>query len=268
MNTALKNETALITGASSGIGYAIANELGSRGYDLILVSNQETKLNEVCNELITKYNIKARAIFMDLAKPDAAIKLYDWCRKWELQVDILVNNAGIFFFGEVVESSIEKTQQMLTLHTSTPAMLCALFGHGMKKRRSGNILNISSLSAFIPYPGIVSYSSTKRFLQSFSRAFRTEMMDYNVNVTCICPGAVSTQLYELDDVKREKAINTGIMMSADKLARLSVNAMFSRKYLLIPGFLNRLSLLFVFQIPHGIVKLIRRYSKLLPLDKQ
>lgn len=268
MKTSTKTGTVLITGGSSGIGYAIANEFACRGYNLILASNQETKLKEVCEEFTTKYNIIALPVFIDLAEHGAAIKLYDWCRQEKLQVEILVNNAGIFFFGEVVETSIEKAQQMLTLHTSTPAMLCTLFGGDMKKRRSGHILNISSLSAFMPYPGIAFYSATKRFLKSFSRSLRTEMIDYNVNVSCVCPGAVSTALYELNDAKRKLAMSTGIMMRAEKLARIAVNAMLSRKSLLIPGLLNRISLLFIYLIPQGIVVLIRRYSKLLPPDKE
>jgi short-subunit dehydrogenase len=268
MKTSTKNRTALITGASSGIGYAIANELAARGYNLILASNEETKLNEVCEEFTTKHGINAWAVFMDLAEPGAAIKLYDWCQKAQQQVDILVNNAGFFFFGEVVESDVDQAQRMLTLHTSTPAMLCTLFGRNMKKRRSGNILNISSLAAFLPYPGIAFYSSTKRFLKNFSRSLRTEMIDYNVNVTCICPGSVSTQLYEINDAKRKKAMKTGVMMRADRLARLSVNAMFSRKSILIPGFLTNIFLLISYVIPHGIILRIRRYSNLLPPEKQ
>ena len=94
------------------------------------------------------------------------------------------------------------------------------------------------------------------------------MIDYNVNVTCICPGAVSTHLYELDDSDRKKAKKLGLMMSAEKLAFLAVNAMFKRKSLLVPGFLNRLTIIFTKLIPHGIILLVRRHSKILPPDNQ
>ena len=267
MNSSWKIGTALITGGSSGIGYAIANELAGRGYNLIIASNQERQLEEVREELIEKFQIEVYTCFVDLAEPGAGIKLYNWCRNQELEVEILVNNAGIFFFGEVVETNPELAQQMLALHTSTPAMLCTLFGLDMKKRRSGHILNISSLSAYLPYPGIAFYSSTKSFLKGFSRSLRTEMIDYNVNVTCICPGAISTQLYELDDKKRKKAIKAGIMMSADKLAKLAVKAMFNRKSILIPGFFNRMVIFLTNLFPQGIIVLIRRHSRFLPPDK-
>jgi short-subunit dehydrogenase len=267
MKTSAKTGTALITGGSSGIGHAIAHELAGRGYNLLLASNQEAKLNEVCDELSNQYKIKTWPVFIDLAENGAAQKLYDWCRQEQIEVDVLVNNAGIFLFGEVVETNPEKVRQMLTLHTTTPALLCTLFGRDMKKRRSGHILNIASLAAFMPYPGIALYSSTKQFLKSFSRSFRTEMIDYNVNVTCICPGAVSTQLFELSEADRKKAVNSGVMMPAGKLARKAVNAMFKRKSTLIPGFLNRIFLFVVYLVPQSIILLIRRHSRFLPPDK-
>jgi short-subunit dehydrogenase len=267
MKTIYPAGTALITGGSSGIGYAIANELAVRRYNIILVSNQEVRLTEVCEEFTTRHRIKAWPVFMDLAEPGAALKLYEWCRKEKLQIDVLVNNAGIFFFGEVTETDPEKAQQMMVLHTTTPALLCALFAKEMKQRRSGHILNISSLSAFMPYPGIAFYSATKRFLKSFSRSLRTEMLDYNVNVTCICPGAVSTHLYALSEEKLKTALKTGIMMRADTLAYQAVNAMFRRRSVLVPGFINKVFLLFIYLVPNSIIALIRRHSHILPPDE-
>jgi uncharacterized protein len=260
--------TALITGGSSGIGYAIANELAARGYNLVLASNQEVRLKEVCAEIATRYHVNAWPVFTDLAEQGAAIHLFEWCRREQLQIDVLVNNAGIFFFGEVAETNPEKARQMITLHTTTPALLCTLFAKEMKQRRSGHILNISSLAAYLSYPGIAFYSATKRFLKSFSRSLRTEMIDYNVNVTCICPGAVSTQLFELPEADHKTALKTGIMMRTDTLAYLAVNAMFRRKALLVPGFMNRIFLFIIYLVPNGLIVFIRRHSKLLPPDKQ
>ena len=255
---------ALITGGCSGIGRAIANELAQKGYDLILASNQEERLHKSCEEIIAKYHIKVRPVFIDLALPDAAVKLYEYCHSEQLEVDILVNNAGIFFFGEVVETPGAKAQCIMTLHTTTPALLCTLFGKDMKAKRSGHILNISSLAASLPYPGIAFYSSTKRFIRSFSRSLRTEMIDYNVNVTCIRPGAVSTQLYELSEADHKKAIRYGVMMRPEKLARIALNAMFSKRSLVMPGILNRIFLPFILLIPHGIVLLVKRHSGFFP----
>ena len=267
MDTSANNKNALITGGSSGIGLAIAHELAARGYNLVLASNQQKELDESKEEIQLRFQVSVLTHFIDLAKPHAALKLFDWCNAQNLQVDILVNNAGIFFFGEVVESKSEKISQMMALHITTPTELCVLFGHKMKKRRNGHILNIASLAAYMQYPGIALYGSTKSYMKNFSRALRTEMIDYNVNVTCICPGAVSTNLFEMTYTDRKKALKSGIMMSSEKLAKKAVGAMYKRKPVVIPGVLNRFFRLVVLLVPHGLILLIRRYSKLLPPEK-
>ncbi len=258
---------ALITGASSGIGLQIARQLAAMKYDLILVSNQESQLATVSRELSESFSIRTWSYFMDLCQADAATSLYEWCHTNQLEVEILVNNAGIFFFGEVVEIDIIKTQNILALHVATPVQLCTLFGKDMKQRRSGHILIISSLSAYMPYPGIALYAATKRFLKSFARSLRSEMLDYHVNVTSVCPGAVATNLYELSEKKLNSAIRFGIMMRPEKLARKILQAMFRRKSTIIPGLMNKIFLPIIVIIPHGIIVLVRRYSRLLPPDK-
>jgi uncharacterized protein len=260
-------QTALITGGSSGIGYAIARELAGRNYDLILVSNQLKQLEEACLSISTDFGVKAMPVYLDLAGTNAAEKLFEKCKSEHLRIDVLVNNAGMFFFGEVPETDPGKVNDIISLHTTTPAVLCTLFGKEMKERRSGNILIISSLAAYMPYPGIALYNATKLFLKGFSRALRTEMLDYNVNVTCICPGAVSTNLYTLDEADIKKALKTGIMMQPEKLARKAVKSMIQRKALVIPGFVNRFFLALILFTPHSVISLIRRNSRFLPPDK-
>jgi len=267
MDSADSHETALITGGSSGIGYEVARELAKRNYNLVLVSNQEKQLKEACDEFTAMYKVKTWPVFMDLTEADAATKLYDWCQGEKIVVEVLVNNAGIFFFGEVVNTDIGKIKNIISLHISTLSLLCTLFGKEMKGRRRGNILNISSISAYLPYPGIALYSATKGFIKNFSRSLRTEMLDYNVNVTCACPGAVSTKLYNLSESGHKKALKTGILMRSEKLAPRIVRAMLKRKSLVIPGFINKIFIGFLFFVPHGIIALIRRHSRLLPPDQ-
>jgi len=266
MGSAVK-ETVLITGGSSGIGYAIAKEFALQGYHLILVSNQQEQLQKVAAEFKETFNTETHTLFLDLAAPDAADKLYAWCSREKLTVDILVNNAGMLIFGEIAKTGVEKTRCIMTLHTTTPALICTLFGKDMKERHKGNIIIISSLASYMPYPGIALYAATKGFLKSFARSLRTEMLDYQVNVTCVCPGAVSTDLYDLSPKWRSVAIKTGIMMRPEKLARKIIRAMQHRKALLIPGLVNKLSLPVLCILPHGIIVLIRRHSRLLPPDK-
>jgi short-subunit dehydrogenase len=167
MKSAGMRQTALITGGSSGIGYAIARELAARNYDLILVSNQGKQLEEACRTIVSEFGVEARPIDMDLAESNAAANLFNRCQNEKIPVDVLVNNAGIFFFGEVPETDTAKVKDIIALHTTTPAVLCTLFGKEMKDRRSGNILIISSLAAYMPYPGIAMYNATKLFLKGF-----------------------------------------------------------------------------------------------------
>jgi short-subunit dehydrogenase len=257
---------ALITGSSSGIGYEYAHILAAQGYNLVLVSNEEEKLETVRKELQEKFNITSVAFFMDLADPEAARDLYKRCSEKGIQVDVLINNAGIFFFGEVVKTDPDKASKMIQLHVLTPSILCLLFGKDMKKRRYGYILNTASISTDMPYPGIALYSATKQYIKSLSRALRSEMLDYNVSVTCLCPGAVATNLFDRNVIDYKKAMRYGIMMSADKVAKIALAAMFRRKAVVIPGFINKVFSFLVRITPQWIIILIRRNTRLLPVD--
>jgi short-subunit dehydrogenase len=256
--------TALITGGSSGLGLAIAREMAARNYNLILVSNQPEQLRAACDELTTAYNVITRPVISDLTETGAAAKLYAWCLQENFNVDVLVNCAGILIFDELVRTSADRILEIITLHTVIPAQLCSFFGKEMKKRRSGHILNISSLAAFMPYPGISLYSATKVFLKSFSRSLRTEMLDYQVNVTCVLPGAVATSLFHLDPARRDRLIRTGVLMKPEKVAHLAVNGMFRRKSMIFTGFFTCLFLILVLIIPQGLIVWLRRHTKILP----
>jgi uncharacterized protein len=257
---------ALITGSSSGMGYEYARILAQRGYNLILVSNEQEKLECVRKEFLGKFKIEVITYYMDLSLPQAAQDLYNRCKEMSCQVDILINNAGIFFFGEAVKADPARTSGMINLHVLTPTMLCRLFGNDMKIKRYGYILNMSSLSTDMPYPGIALYSATKQFLKSFSRALRSEMVEYNVSVTCVCPGAVATNLFDRNVIDYKKAMRYGIMMSAGKVADIGIRAMFRRKAVEIPGLINRIFSFLVRITPQWIIIFIRRNTKLLPID--
>jgi uncharacterized protein len=259
--------TALITGASSGMGYEYAQQLAKMHYDLVLISNEEDKLKALALELQQKYNIKTWAFYTDLAQTAAANNVYEFCQNKNLEIDILINNAGMFFFGEVVKTQPELVLKKTLLHVVTPSVLCTLFGRDMKLRRRGYILNMSSISAYMPYPGIALYASTKAYLKSFSRALRSEMLDYNVSVTCVCPGAVATNLFDRDKINYKKAMRLGIMMKAETVVRIGIRAMFCRKAIVIPGILNRITVFLVRITPAGFILFIKRNSKLLPADK-
>jgi short-subunit dehydrogenase len=255
---------ALVTGASSGMGYEYALQLAQRGYDVVLVSNEEEKLVSIAADLADRFGVRTRAHYMDLARVEAAQELYDLCEKEKIVVDVLVNNAGFFFFSEVAEADLEKAKKKMILHMVTPSLLCQLFGKDMKARRFGYILNMSSISAWMPYPGLAHYAGTKRYLKNFSRSLRSEMLDHNVGVTCVCPGAVATNLFDKNKVDYKKAMRYGIMMTADKVVRIGLRALFRKRSLVIPGWLNKLSVFFVCLVPAGVIVFIKRNTKIFP----
>ena len=257
---------ALITGASSGIGYCYAEELASRGYPLVVVSNEEAALCKAADRLARQYGVEICPIPMDLATADAADRLYEACRERNIRIDVLVNNAGMYRFGETLDIDSGFTTKMLALHVLTPTRLCLLFGQDMRRQRHGYILNMSSVTAWLAYPGINVYGATKRYLRNFSRGLHTELRDYGVYVTAVCPGAVDTDLYNLNEKLRRRLVRSGIMLPPGKLARKAVRALFRGKAVLVPGLLNRLALPLIGLTPHGLIRRAARRSGILPLQ--
>ena len=194
-----KNEAcALITGASSGIGREYALLLAGRGFDLILVGNREEENRQVAREIAERYGVSVWPLYADLARPDAAERIHaeTTARGWK--VEVLVCNAGALRFGLLTNEAPEAVAGLVTLHCTTPALLCRRYGAEMRARGCGHILIMSSVTAWMPYPTVALYAATKSFLRSFARALHDEMHDVGVHVTAVFPGAVDTPLYRLE----------------------------------------------------------------------
>ena len=255
---------ALVTGASSGIGRAMALRLGSLGYALVLVSERADDLTAVAEEIRAAHEVAVHPVVMDLARPEAAEELYAAVRALGVEVDILVNNAGFFFFGEAVDASPERANAMLQLHVVTPSLLCTRFGRDMRTRGRGHVLIVSSISAWRDFPGISYYGSSKKYLRGFARALRSELGVHGVNVTCLAPGATATGLYDPNVVPVERAKRLGIMMDADLVAEAGLRAMFAGRAEHIPGMLTQLMTLGAVLTPQWVIDLIRRRAPWLP----
>ncbi|MBR4524367.1 MAG: SDR family NAD(P)-dependent oxidoreductase [Bacteroidales bacterium] len=227
---------ALITGGSSGMGLEFARQLAARGYDLLLVSNQEQALADAARELAGPVSVRTR--FQDLARPEAADELFAWCRAEDLIPDVLVNNAGMFFFKELQAEDLGRVQAMIDLHVTTITRICLLFGQAMKSRGSGYILIMSSMAARIPAPGITVYSATKAYLRSFGRSLSYEMRPYGVGVTTVCPAAIATPLYRLDERKMRLGIRLGVIRTPKWLVRRALRALFRKRRVISPAFMN------------------------------
>ena len=191
------SKRALVTGASTGIGRQYAEQLAALGYNLIVVSRTESLLEELALELREKYGVEVIVHVKDLATMTAAEELFAWTEQEALKVDVLINNAGMFSFCDIANTPAERIKRAITLHDITNTLLCQLYGNDMAERGGGYILNMSSFSIWMPFPGLSLYSASKAYLKSFSVAYAKEMRDKKVYVTAVCPGGIATDLYGL-----------------------------------------------------------------------
>lgn len=251
---------ALVTGASSGLGRQISELIVQKGYHLIAVSNEPTELDGLKKHLEKVYSNEVHTVNMDLSEESAPRSLYRYCKEKGLRVEVLVNNAGVLVYGQAAGVTHDKARTILQLHMNTPALLCHLFTEDMIKHGRGFILNISSISAVMPYPTISFYGPTKTFLRHFTRALRTELRPLGIHVTCLMPGAMDTGLLNGYQIDRRKAIRWRVVMSPDKVARSGIRALFKNRPEHIPGFLNKLVVRFLPLIPHSVITLIYRRS--------
>jgi short-subunit dehydrogenase len=249
---------ALVTGGSSGIGWEYAKILAQKSYSILLISNKKEDLEEKSNLLRERYAVETLSLYMDLSQPGAAEQIIAFCHTHKLDIEILINNAGFFMSGNIVHSDANKIKSMLHLHISTLTLLCRYVGEDMQNRKKGYILNMSSLSAWMPYPNIALYASTKRYIRDFSLAIRPEYIKHNVSVSVLTPGAIDTNLYHLSPYYQNLAKRCGIMMSPEKMAKKAIKVMFRRKASFAPGWINRLAIPFLVLAPLSFIYFIER----------
>lgn len=250
---------ALVTGASSGIGRCMCEVLArDYGCDLILVSNQMKALLETAGEMESMYHVHTHVLCTDLASVDSADKVLAFTRERDLCVDILINDAGFFFFREFVGVPPQTVESMLVLHMVTTAKLTRLFGEEMCRRGKGYILNMSSLCAWMHFPGIQTYCSTKAFVYNFSRSVRHEFKLHGVSVTVVTPGAVDTSLYGLDPKLRRLAVKLGISITPQRLAVKALRRMFAGRKDCMPGLINHIARPLLGHLPDWAVSAILR----------
>ncbi|MGD9107213.1 MAG: SDR family oxidoreductase [Desulfobacterales bacterium] len=197
--------TALVTGASSGIGVELARYHASKGGDVVLVARSEDKLNQLKSKLEHAHGIKATVIAADLAQPDAAEQIFAATEEAGLQIDILINNAGFGGHGKFHERDLAKDQAMIQVNVVSLVNLTHLYLQGMVKRNHGKILHVASTAAFMPGPLQAVYYATKAFVVSFSQAIAQELAGTNVTSTALCPGAVATGFVAAGDLDGIKA---------------------------------------------------------------
>lgn len=253
---------ALVTGASSGIGLCYSRELARRGYNLLIVSNQERELSDTAEALRRDFGVTVLSLYKDLTAPDAALELLEWVRGSGADLELLINNAGVFFFNNLIDTAWRRVELMLDLHIRALTQMTQEFGRYFAHQGHGYILNMSSMSAWMAMPGINIYNSTKAYILNFSRSMWYELRPHGVTVTAICPGAIDTGLYGLAPRLRRLAVNLGISMPPEKMVRKALNALFRKRKSYVPGWINRPFLFLIRHMPDWLVfLLINKISK-------
>ena len=252
---------ALVTGASSGMGVEFARQLADKGYNLLIVSNEEA-IHEREKELQTTYPaLRVVGLVMDLGQQASARELYEYTKREKMEVEVLVNNAGVYHDRDILDDSEAFTSLIMNLHMYTPAMLCYLFGQEMRERRKGYILNVCSVTAKMAAQRLGTYGGTKAFLAHFTRALHIELRKYGVHVTNVSPGAVDTGLYSISPALTKLGKCLGIIVSPKTLARRGLRALFlGCSKTTVPTVFWQVLCFIIVLIPTCVLRLIRRFG--------
>lgn len=251
MSDALSGRTALVTGASSGLGVDFAREVADRGADVVVVARREEKLRDVVDELEGDYGVDADLIAQDLAHSEAAEELYDEVADRGYTIDVLVNNAGFGLFGDFLDYDFEEHRALLELDVLTPMHLSKLYADDMIERGWGRMLQVSSIGAFQPSPTYASYTAAKACLHSWGECFNDEIQGTGVSSTLVCPGPTATEFFDRSgqDLTTYQHL---AMMESDVVARKGVDAMLRQKTKTVPGLVNKLTVWMTGFLPGGL----------------
>jgi hypothetical protein len=254
--TPKENTTAVVTGASSGIGAEIARELARRGHGVTLVARREDRLKTLADELVVDHKIRAEVIAADLTDADSRGDLPGKIEARGLTVDILVNNAGFTTMGPVARA--DRAAELAMIRTDVEAVvdLCTLFVPSMVTRQRGAVLNTASTAAFQPLPGQAGYGASKAFVLSYGRALGAELRGSGVTVTTLCPGPVETGFAEsagLTDAEASESLPKFMWVPAADVAKAAVEGMATGRPVVIPGAANRAGAAFAHLVPKALL---------------
>jgi uncharacterized protein len=252
------SSAALVTGASAGIGRAIAVELAARGHALVLVARRKDRLEEVARELTEEHGVRIESVACDLSKPSARGRLADQISELGLDVEILVNNAGFATNGAFHESDPERELEQVRVLVEAAVALTSTFIPAMVDRRRGAILNVSSTAAMQPLPYSAGYSAAKAYILTFSEALHQELRGHGVVVSALCPGPVRTDFWEISGWEVhggqtfERAVPRPAWISPQQAARAGVAGLASGQRVIVPSLGMRAAMEAVRYVPHAL----------------
>lgn len=245
-------QTALITGASGGIGEAFARKMAASAYNVILVARSADKLHALEQELAAAYNITATGLPYDLTDAAAPQAIYDTLQAQALTVDLLINNAGYATYGKFHEAELQKELNMIQLNITTLVDLTHRFLPGMVARRHGRILNVASTAAFQAGPLMAVYYASKAFVLSFSEALANELEGTGVTVTALCPGPTASGFQARAAMEESKLVQSGLM-TAEAVVERGYAGLLAGETVVIPGLYNQVGTLAARLLPRKLM---------------
>lgn len=243
----------LITGASQGIGRALAEEFAKEGENLILSARSEEALDVLAQSLRAQYGVIVHVFPVDLLQENAVENLYEWCAGNKYLVRVLVNNAGQGLYGKFEDVALESCLEMLYLNQSVLLSMCHTFLPMLKEVPKAHILNVASVAAFQPTPYLAAYGGTKSFVLMFSKALRQELMKESINVSCLCPGPTATNFYDAAGFEAKVEDIKMMLMKPQAVAEKAVDGMYRNKAVIVPGFSNKIGTFFGKLMPSGML---------------
>lgn len=257
--------TALITGASSGIGAEIARELAARGHGLTLVARRRDRLEALAEELSTAHAVRAEVETCDLTSAEARAGLIEAVERRALAVDVLVNNAGFGNGGLFHELDTEDELDMVRTNVEALLHLCHAFTPGMVRRGAGAVLNVASIAAFQPVPRQATYGATKAFVLSLTDAMSADLHGTGVTVSSLCPGPVPTEFGEVAGVDESLMTLPGLSVSPEDVARAAIDGLERGKRVIVPGAAIRATALLASMSPRWVT--LEAMRRLYPVGK-
>jgi short-subunit dehydrogenase len=256
--TRTRKDLVLVTGASSGIGEALAKKFAAAGHDLVLVARRRAKLNRLAAGLGQRHGVTVTVVVSDLAKPGAATKLAAGLRRRRLDVAILVNNAGINVLGAFDELATKQNLDVVAVNVVAATEVLAAFLPDMVRRRRGRVLNVCSTSSFVPVPYMATYAASKAYLLSLTESLAEELCDRGVTVTALCPGVTDTPMLtsmeNLDASLTNRLAFT--VTSVEQVADEGFDACMAGEVIRVPGYVNLLTTLSSRAVPRWVVRRI------------
>lgn len=232
--------TTLVTGASSGIGNALAKKFAQHNYDLVLIAEDSSELSRAAQELREKFPVEIVEMPKNITDEKAPEEIYDNLKRRNIRIDVLVNDAGVGQREKFHETDIEKDIYIIRLNIEALLRLTKLFVKEMVSHRSGKILNLGSVASFQPGPLMAVYHASKAFVVSFSEALADELEGTGVTVTALCPGPTDTNFFDRADMENARILQDGVVMEPDKVAEIGYKALMEGERIVIPGMGNKI----------------------------